>query len=85
AVLPGLELRGTKKEEAAESHLELLDGLLNSTLSSGCLPNAEVYDAEAVGALKVIKLTKERIRIDLSINKIILFLDNSAVMDGILS
>ncbi|PNP37739.1 hypothetical protein TGAMA5MH_10340 [Trichoderma gamsii] len=88
AVLPGPEFRGTKKEEAVKSHLELLDSLPNSTLvaysdgsqdefgntgwgavtfhkaratkSNGCLPNAEVYDAEAVGAYEAIKLAKER-------------------------
>ncbi|PNP44425.1 hypothetical protein TGAMA5MH_03815 [Trichoderma gamsii] len=112
AALPGPDSRGTKKEEAAKSHLELLDDLPNSTLvaysdgsqdefgntgwgavtfhkaratkSNGCLPNSEVYDAEAVGAFEAIKLARERIRLDPSINEIILFLDNSAVVDGIL-
>lgn len=86
-VLPGLEFRGIKKEKAAESHLKLLDGLLNSTLIAylngfqdkfgnigqgavifykaqatkfnRCLPNIEVYNAEAVKAFKAIKLAKE--------------------------
>ncbi|KAL7922562.1 ribonuclease H-like domain-containing protein, partial [Trichoderma austrokoningii] len=112
AVLPGPDFRGTKKEKAAESHLELLDNLPGTTLiaysdgsqdeigntgwgaisfhkaratkSNGCLPNAEVYDAEAVGAFEAMKLARERARQDPSINEVILFLDNSAVVDGIL-
>ncbi|PON20640.1 hypothetical protein TGAM01_v210514 [Trichoderma gamsii] len=50
-----------------------------ATKSNGCLPNAEVYDAEAVKAFEAIKLAKERIRADPGIKEIILFLDNSAV------
>lgn len=112
AVLPGPDFRGTKKEEAAKKHLELLDGLLSSTLmaysdgsqdklgntgwgavifhkarvtkSNGCFPNAEVYDIEAVGAYEVIKLAKEQIRSNPDIKEVILFLDNLAVVDGIL-
>lgn len=45
-----------------------------ATKSNGCLPNAEVYDAEAVGAFKAIKLARYCARKDLGINKIILFL-----------
>lgn len=55
-----------------------------ATKSNGCLPNAEVYDAEAVGAFEAIKLAKERIRSDPDIKEVILFLDNSAVVDGTL-
>ncbi|KAL7919595.1 ribonuclease H-like domain-containing protein, partial [Trichoderma austrokoningii] len=55
-----------------------------ATKSNGCLPNAEVYDAEAVGAFEAMKLARERTRQDPSINEVILFLDNSAVVDGIL-
>ena len=55
-----------------------------ATKTNGCLPNAEVYDAEAVGAFEAIKLAKKRIQSDPDIKELILFLDNSAVVDGIL-
>ncbi|PON20241.1 hypothetical protein TGAM01_v210883 [Trichoderma gamsii] len=51
---------------------------------TGALPNADVYDAEAVGAFEGINLAEERIRSDPDIEEVILFLDNSAVVDGIL-
>lgn len=47
-----------------------------STSACGYIPNAEVYDAEAVGAYEAMKLA--------SIREVRLFLDNSAVVDGIL-
>ena len=112
AVLPGPDYRGSTKEEAAEKHLEFLDGLPSSTLvaysdgsqdeigntgwgavtfhkaratkARGSLANAEVYDAEAVGAFEALKLARDRIRADPDIKELILFLDNSAVVDGIL-
>lgn len=32
-----------------------------ATKANECLPNAEVYDAEAVGAFKAVKLAKEHV------------------------
>lgn len=112
SVLPGTDLRGTSKDEAATKHLEILENLPSTTLvaysdgsqdecgntgwgavtfhnaratsSCGNLPNAEVYDAEAVGAFEALKLAKTRIRSNPDIKELILFLDNSAVVDGIL-
>jgi ribonuclease HI len=55
-----------------------------ATKAKGCLPNAEVYNAEAVMAHKAIKLAREQIQADPDIKEIILFLDNSAVVNGIL-
>ncbi|KAK0755682.1 hypothetical protein N5P37_011768 [Trichoderma harzianum] len=43
-----------------------------------------VYDAEAVGAFEAIKLAKLRIADTPDINELVLFLDKSAVVDGIL-
>lgn len=55
-----------------------------STSSCGYLANAEVYDAEAVGAFEAMKLARIRIASNPDIKEILLFLDNSAVVDGIL-
>lgn len=55
-----------------------------TTKARGSPANAEVYDAEAVGAFEAPKLAKDRIRAGPGIKEIILFLDNSAVADGIL-
>lgn len=49
-----------------------------ATTSCGHLPNAEVYDAEAL------KLARTRIAADPIIKELILFLGNSVVVDGIL-
>lgn len=57
--------------------------LLGSTVCSS-LANAEVYNAEAVGAFEAMKLAKARVRANPNIKKIFLFLNNSAVVDGIL-
>ncbi|KKO96446.1 hypothetical protein THAR02_11453, partial [Trichoderma harzianum] len=112
AVRAGPDLRGLPKSEAAEKHLELLDGLPRSTLlaysdgsqdkqgntgwgavtyhdfkrttACGPLANAEVYDAEAVGAFEAMKLARTRALANPDIREILLFLDNSAVVDGIL-
>lgn len=48
------------------------------------LLNAEVYNAEAVGAFEGLKLRRERICADPSIKELILFLDNLSVVDSIL-
>lgn len=55
-----------------------------ATKACGNLANAEVYDAEAVGAFEALKLAKARIRANPDIKELILFLDNSSVVDGIL-
>lgn len=55
-----------------------------STTACGFIPNAEVYDAEAMGAHEAMKLAKERIRGNPNIREVLLFLDNSAVVDDIL-
>ncbi|EHK19747.1 uncharacterized protein TRIVIDRAFT_68247 [Trichoderma virens Gv29-8] len=51
-----------------------------TTSSCGYLANAEVYDAEAVGAFEAIKLTRTQIALNPDIKEILLFLDNSAVL-----
>lgn len=55
-----------------------------STTACGYIPNTEVYDAEAVGAFEATKLAKTRIRDNPDITEVLLFLDNTAVIDGIL-
>ncbi|KAL7910914.1 hypothetical protein GGI35DRAFT_445956 [Trichoderma velutinum] len=55
-----------------------------STSACGYILNTEVYNTEAVGAYKAIKLTREQVHLNPSIRKIILFLNNSAVIDSIL-
>lgn len=55
-----------------------------ATTAKGRLPNAEVYDAEAVGGLEAMKLAQARAAENSEIKVILLFLDNSAVKDGIL-
>jgi hypothetical protein len=111
AILPGKDLRGNPKENAAEPHLEFIDQLPNNailayaegsqsdqgtdwgaasfhrmraTKARGGLENAEVYDAEAQGALEAMKLVQLRIREDPSIGDAYFFLDNSALVDGLL-
>ncbi|KAL7940224.1 hypothetical protein V8C42DRAFT_363610 [Trichoderma barbatum] len=55
-----------------------------TTTACGYLPNAEVYDAEAVGAYEGMKLTRTRVMANPDIKEVLLFLDNSSVVDGIL-
>lgn len=55
-----------------------------TTTACGYIPNAEVYDAEAVGAFEALKLARNRVRDNPNITEILLFLDNTAVIDGIL-
>ncbi|RFU78528.1 reverse transcriptase [Trichoderma arundinaceum] len=57
-----------------------------ATTDRGMLMNSEVYDAEAVGALKALELSRRLVTTTLKgkVSEIMLFLDNSAVVDGIL-
>jgi ribonuclease HI len=57
---------------------------MKATKILGRLENAEVYDAEAQGALEAMKLVQQRIRTDHTIGDAFFFLDNSAVVDGLL-
>jgi hypothetical protein len=57
---------------------------MRTTKARGGLENAEVYDAEAQGALEAMKLVQLRIREDPSKGDALVFLDNSAVVDGLL-
>ncbi|KAL6702198.1 ribonuclease H-like domain-containing protein [Trichoderma pleuroticola] len=50
------------------------------SLAYGPLSNAEVYDAEAVGAFEAIKLARARALANPDIREILLFLDNSALL-----
>ena len=54
-----------------------------ATTAFGPLPNAEVCDAEALGALKAMELMCARCEETLNIIEVHLYLDNSAVADGL--
>jgi ribonuclease HI len=57
---------------------------MRATKARGRLEHAEVYDAEAQGALEAMKLVQLRIRENPEIGDAYFFLDNSAVVDGLL-
>ncbi|KKO96471.1 hypothetical protein THAR02_11428 [Trichoderma harzianum] len=57
---------------------------LKATSGSGYLANSEVYDAEAVAAHEAMKLAKERVQANPNVREILLFLDNSSVVDSVL-
>lgn len=50
----------------------------------GYLANAEVYDAEVVAAAKAMEAASKKVRDNNTIQEGLLFLDNSAAVDGLL-
>jgi ribonuclease HI len=57
---------------------------MRATKACRRLANAEVYDAEAQGALEAMKLVRQRIWENFNIGDACLFLDNSVAVDSLL-